>query len=666
VRWLSDNVLAKLQGGIAAPLESDIDPETEVDLHLRGQVFGERFAVERWLGSGGMGTVYLAVDRATGLHAVVKLIHPSFVGRDGRSAALAVLKEATALGAVSKLEPHSPNVVRLLGTGTVAADVLAGETLELPWLALEYVDGGDEGSNLEERVGQCLRRTQHAFDAERAARAVAGIANGLDAVHAAGVVHRDVKPANVLCTGAGTMETMKLADFGVSRPINMAATFGGLLVGTAGYAPPELVAVADNDVGSWCDVFGFAALTYLLLAADHYFPLTSIGDALRAAKKPERKRVGDAPRLSPEIRASAAACRALDEALAAATAPNARERTQTAGAFGRAVVDALGHVPPRRASSFGGAGPPSSPFSRAPDAQRFGLVTRGEPGPAASTARAAFDESGACLASAGLGLFVRSEGRFRPAPLRGCERLPRVRFIASLGPRRWLVGGDEASFAVCTPAGVDDPVRGSDPSVRFELFSGELGDLCVLVGTRAGGGDPAPALYALVGRHWLIPLPIRGSASDGPVVLAGIARLDTTRWLLAGRDGAGAYAAIYAPLAWEVTRIAEIRGAPLVACAADGNDSAAIIAADGSVFLLRGSAVRRTSIGAGGPTSVHLEQSGGRVWVGCHGSLWTRSESEGRFTCVHAFEGDAPVIAIASAPRLTALAADFKVIESVR
>ena len=95
MRWLSDNVLAKLQSGLGAPMDGD--PETEIDLHLKGQVFGDRFAIDQWLGSGGMGTVYRAVDQETGELAVVKLIHPSFVGRDGKGAALAVLKEATAL-----------------------------------------------------------------------------------------------------------------------------------------------------------------------------------------------------------------------------------------------------------------------------------------------------------------------------------------------------------------------------------------------------------------------------------------------------------------------------------------------------------------------------------------------------------------------------------------
>ncbi|HVY46115.1 MAG TPA: protein kinase, partial [Minicystis sp.] len=241
MRWLSDNVLAKLQSGLGAPLESD--PETEVDLHLKGQVFGDRFAIDHWLGSGGMGTVYRAVDQETGEQAVVKLIHPSFVGRDGKGAALAVLKEATALGAVEK--GKTPHVVRLLGTGTIVADVLAGETLELPWIAVEFVDGGAEGTNLEERVGYAVRSLGHAFPPARAARAVEQIGLGLEAVHAAHVVHRDVKPANVLCAGAGDAETFKLADFGVSRPLGVSGTFGGLLVGTPGYAPPELMAIAE-------------------------------------------------------------------------------------------------------------------------------------------------------------------------------------------------------------------------------------------------------------------------------------------------------------------------------------------------------------------------------------------------------------------------------------
>src|SRR5439155_26535009 len=106
---------------------------------LKGQVLGNRFEVESWLGSGGMGTVYRAIDRVAHGAAVVKVIHPSLVSQSGPGAALSVLKEAVALGRVNERVPPTPHVVRLLDTGTIRVDN-SGESLELPWIAVEFVD----------------------------------------------------------------------------------------------------------------------------------------------------------------------------------------------------------------------------------------------------------------------------------------------------------------------------------------------------------------------------------------------------------------------------------------------------------------------------------------------------------------------------------------------
>src|SRR5690606_4025774 len=109
----------------------------------------------------------------------------------------------------------------------------------VPWIALEYVHGGSEGTTLSQRVLHAIRHTSHAFDPHRAASLVEALGGGLCAVHEVGVIHRDIKPDNVLCCGFGDEEIFKIADFGVARPAGLTATFGGLVVGTLGYAAPE-------------------------------------------------------------------------------------------------------------------------------------------------------------------------------------------------------------------------------------------------------------------------------------------------------------------------------------------------------------------------------------------------------------------------------------------
>ncbi len=642
MRWLSDNVLAKLQSGLGAPAGDD--PETEVDLHLKGQIFGGRFAIDQWLGSGGMGTVYKAIDQQTGEQAVVKLIHPSFVGRDGKGAALAVLKEATALGALDAR--RSPNVVRLLGTGTIVADVLAGETLELPWIAIEYVAGGPDGTNLEERVGHAVRTTGCGFDAIRGARAIEGIARGIEAVHAVHVVHRDVKPANILCAGSGNDEIYKLADFGVSRPLGVAGTFGGLLVGTPGYAPPELMAIAEPEIGPWTDVFGFASLIFFLLGGDQYFPLTNIRDSLRAVRSAERRSLADARCVYPDLRDDAAAIRVIDGALAKATVASARVRTQSASELAQPIIRALRKVGSR--ASLPSIGLDSG----------FRWTVRRPPQPAGVALSAAFDGATRCLARTDEGMFLYDGDRFGPDPLEGCPALPPIHFVERIGEGRWLVGGDRATFAVCGTHGVEDVVKGSDESVRFELFSGDLGDLSILVGTREGG---VPALYALVGRHWLKPLPLQ----DAPT-LAGIARVDATRWMLAGKlVGDRPFCALYAPLGWDVARLSTEGRAPLVAVAGDvPRRTGLAVASDGTAIVVGHGEPAIVRVQSGARLGVAHVDVVGRLWIAGPGRIWMRAPNETQFRCVFEADDDKPFVALSSeGETLLALTSDFVIVK---
>src|SRR4051812_31879200 len=166
-----DDALATLEG---ASFSSERQP-------------GVTYRIERALGGGAMAVAFAALRSSPQGQARValKILRPLVAG-DAGAAALVVQKEAVALGRLNERVPATPFVVRLVDTGSVEAT--DGErTYELPWLAIEYVHGGVEGTTLEERVEFCARSFGHAFDPERAANAVSCLASGLVAIHEVGV-----------------------------------------------------------------------------------------------------------------------------------------------------------------------------------------------------------------------------------------------------------------------------------------------------------------------------------------------------------------------------------------------------------------------------------------------------------------------------------------------
>src|SRR5450432_3503634 len=231
------------------------EPNLELDSSLRGRIIesetqlGVRYHLERVVGEGGMGTAYLARRESPSGSApvVIKVMHAGF-GGGSVTPELVAAKEAVALGRLNERLPPTPFVVRLVDSGTVR---WAGRRAT-PWTAIEYVHGGVEGTTLEDRVTYSLHKTGYAFDAARAGHAIRCLSAGLTAVHAVGVIHRDLSPGNVLCCGFGDAEIFKISDFGVARASGLARTFAGLILGTLGYSAPES---SDPTAGAHSDVF---------------------------------------------------------------------------------------------------------------------------------------------------------------------------------------------------------------------------------------------------------------------------------------------------------------------------------------------------------------------------------------------------------------------------
>jgi serine/threonine-protein kinase len=182
---------------------------------VQGSVIDNRYDVARTLGSGGMGEVYLARDRTLGRDVALKVLRSQFAN-DKESA------ERFKREALSAARLSHPNIVQVYDRG----DTEDGSS----YIAMEYVPGG----TLKDRIVE-----NGPIDARLAADYGYQVAEALGAAHAKGLVHRDIKPQNVLITASGQA---KVADFGIARAASAATashTKTGTVMGTAGYMSPE-------------------------------------------------------------------------------------------------------------------------------------------------------------------------------------------------------------------------------------------------------------------------------------------------------------------------------------------------------------------------------------------------------------------------------------------
>ena len=180
-----------------------------------GVVLDHRYRLVERLGAGGMGVVYKAGHRYTGELVAVKLLHADTSGAGTESAIRARFVQEPRL----QLLARHPNVVRVIDAGVDGAQ---------PYLVTEYVDGEDLQRRLDARG---------ALPVAEALAILEGAAAALDAAHRRGIVHRDVKPANVLIRSDGRVF---LTDFGVAKdPAGEGST--AVFVGTTAYASPEQI-----------------------------------------------------------------------------------------------------------------------------------------------------------------------------------------------------------------------------------------------------------------------------------------------------------------------------------------------------------------------------------------------------------------------------------------
>lgn len=614
------------------------------------------YQLEQALGVGSMAVAFRAIRRAPDgqSFSVVKIVHPEMIMDASEIALLTIRKESVALGRLNEQIPPTPFVVRLLETSELCVSY-RGVSVELPWLAMEYVHGG----TLEARVAESVSRTGYAFDADRAATCVDALSSGLSAIHEVGVIHRDIKPSNILCCGTGRGELFKIADFGVSRSRGLKQTFLNNALGTPGYAPPEQILMEEDKLGTATDVFALAATTFWLLTGEDLFHSRGVADILNLIQGKKRRSIRESKRLVLELRDQPRVCSAIDAAIAHSTNADAALRPPEAKAFATAVTAAL-----RMHSVRGGA-----PLSRRPSALSMVSKSQGLSGPrhlfqvrhALGDDRAiwsaAWDGAGCCLAATTRGLEFWDGTRWVAAPTGELDRRE-LRLVHYEGAGEWLLGGNAGLLAFYREGQV---TRIPAPTHKLNLtaVSGDVRDLAVIVGTSAAGH----VLIARVGDHWLKPLELNELAS-----LPALARLDRERWLIAGRERTGrAFLAYYRPLDWRIERLPADDVRAYLAGASTERDMGAVVGAGGRVVRAERSGLSRSTVPEGVDLSAAALDDEGRLWAASLGKLWTQASAGAAFECVWKEpRWTVPLVSLYADPqRVVGVAADGGMVEGL-
>ncbi len=217
-----------------------------------GAPIGNYQIVEK-VGAGGMGSVYKAYQPALGRYVAIKVLPPQTAGDPSFAERFAI--EARAVGKL-----RHPNIVTAYDFSTNG---------DLAYLVSDFIDGG----TVADQLGAPL-------PLEYALTVLTPIASALDYAHARGVVHRDIKPQNILLTHDGTP---MLTDFGLAKIIGPGSgvTQAGALMGTAEYIAPECASGAES-AGPAADQYALAIVAYQMLVGRHPFPSENPLSALMA------------------------------------------------------------------------------------------------------------------------------------------------------------------------------------------------------------------------------------------------------------------------------------------------------------------------------------------------------------------------------------------------
>jgi serine/threonine protein kinase len=242
--------------------------EDKVPLGGAGSRIGP-YELTREAGRGGVATVYEARDTRIGRRVAVKVVRlPSYLSAEQREETTQrLMREARAAGSLSH-----PNIVTMHDVGSEG---------DLLYLVMEFLDG----ETLHQRLGR------GPMAPEEASKTVDQLASALNAVHAAGMLHRDIKPGNVMILPGGRI---KLMDFGIARQIDETIlTQAGSFVGTPAYMSPEQCRGEDASAAS--DTWALGVLIYQMLAGRRPFEGATIPSVMYQVTHEDPPPIEDLP-----------------------------------------------------------------------------------------------------------------------------------------------------------------------------------------------------------------------------------------------------------------------------------------------------------------------------------------------------------------------------------
>ena len=276
------------------------------------RTLGGRYQLEQCIGTGGMSQVWRGFDEVLARPVAVKLITADQAADDGCDER--VRTEARAAARLAH-----PNVAGVYDFGTAA--FLPGR--EAPYIVMELVDGATLADHL---AGGPL-------DWHIAVRVCAEVSAALTAAHAHGIVHRDVKPANVMLTPAGA----KVLDFGIAtRTGECDRQPVGIVVGTPAYLAPERIGGEPATPAS--DMYALGVLLYQCLTGRLPWPYDTAERMLHARRHTQPEPLPPVDGLAPEVAELCARCLATD--------PDERPSSLVAALVLAEAVDARVYVPP--------------------------------------------------------------------------------------------------------------------------------------------------------------------------------------------------------------------------------------------------------------------------------------------------------------------------------
>lgn len=265
------------------------------------------YRIDRKLGAGGMGSVYLAqhprLPRKDALKVLTRGADPEFRAR--------FLREAELAGRLDH-----PNIVGIYDCGS------AGELL---WIAMQFVNGFD--------AAELLKREPGGLPAERAVAIITGAARGLDEAHRAGLLHRDVKPANILIEpGISGQDRVLVTDFGIARATTESAglTAAGKMLATLAFAAPEQI--SGDALDARTDVYALGCTLYQLLTGAVPFPRETAAAVMHAHLAAPRPRPSAVNRSLPS---------GFDTVIARAMATDPNDRYRSCGELASDAIAAL-------------------------------------------------------------------------------------------------------------------------------------------------------------------------------------------------------------------------------------------------------------------------------------------------------------------------------------